>query len=73
MAYTATVPATDRGEIKAMPALITTRQAAEIGNWSERFVRILCEKGPNNGGIKAVKIGRTWRVDRDALLAQLGL
>lgn len=54
-----------------LPPLLTTAQAAALGLGTERSVRRMCESGT----IKAVKLpgARTWRVNRDALLMQLGL
>ena len=59
----------DHKAIDALPVLMTVRQAAEVGGWSEKHVRDQLIKG----GIKGCKLGQSWRVHRDAFLAQLGL
>lgn len=73
MADKKTIPATDRSQLENLPILMTCAQAARIYNSSCKFIRDMCAKGVERGGIKAVKIGGAWRIDRDALLKQLGL
>lgn len=52
-----------------MPALLDSRQAARVLNVSERTVTRLC----NRGKIRARRVGRLWRINRDALLEDTGL
>lgn len=52
-----------------MPQLVSVRQAAQVLNCSGRHVMRLCERGE----LKAVKLGRLWRINRDALAARCGL
>lgn len=54
---------------KRYPALLKSREAAEILNCSTRTIPRLCE----NGTLKAVKVGYEWRINRDALLKFAGL
>lgn len=52
-----------------LPALLDTRQAAEILNVTPRTVTRMCEQGK----LKAVRVMSLWRVNRDALLAFAGI
>lgn len=52
-----------------LPELLDTRQAAQVLNVTPRMVTDLCKKGR----IKAVRLGKLWRVNRDALLDFAGL
>lgn len=52
-----------------MPALLDSRQAARLLNVSERTVTRLCSRGK----IRARRVGRLWRINRDALLSAVGL
>lgn len=52
-----------------LPVLINVRTAAEIGGFSEKFVRDQLRRGQ----IRGRKIGKAWRIDRDAYLGQLGI
>ena len=52
-----------------LPPLATPRQVAEVCSVSERHVLRLCERGE----LKAVRLGRVWRINRDALAAKLGM
>ena len=52
-----------------IPALLDTRQAASLLNVSERTVTRLCSRGK----IRARRVGRLWRINRDALLSAVGL
>lgn len=49
--------------------LIDANQAAGIANTSAKFIRDRCK----DGTIKAVKVGRVWRINRDEFLKQFGL
>ena len=49
--------------------LIDANQAARIASTSAKFIRDRCK----DGTIKAVKIGRVWRINRDEFLKQFGL
>lgn len=53
----------------SLPELLDTRQAAQVLNVTPRMVTDLCKKGR----IKAVRLGKLWRVNRDALLDFAGL
>ena len=52
-----------------LPVLLEVRTAAEIGGFSEKFVRDQLR----TGGIRGCKVGKVWRVNRDAYLRQLGI
>lgn len=52
-----------------LPILIDVPIAARIRGNSEAFIRRECCKG----NIKATKLGRSWRIHRDAFLKQCGL
>jgi len=52
-----------------LPILIDANQAGAIANMSSKFIRDKCR----DGSIKAVKCGRSWRINRDAFLEWLGL
>lgn len=52
-----------------LPQLLSVRQAAGVLNVSGRHVMRLCERGE----LKAVKLGRVWRINRDALAKSCGL
>ena len=56
-------------EIEAMPALLDTVQAARIIGATPLMVSRNCA----NGTFKAAKCGRSWRLNKAALLAQFGL
>lgn len=49
--------------------LIDANQAARIASTSAKCIRDRCK----DGTIKAVKVGRVWRINRDEFLKQLGL
>lgn len=67
--YAKAKPITSTKQIETLPVLMTVRQAAEVGGWSEKHIRYLLA----TGGIKGCKLGQSWRVHRDAFLEQLGL
>ena len=52
-----------------LPELLSTDQAAQVLNVSTRAVTDLCKKGR----IKSIRIGKLWRINRDALLDFAGL
>lgn len=56
-------------KLDALPLMLSTETARQLLNCSDRYVRTLCE----SGGVKAVKLGRVWRVNRDSLLEFCGL
>lgn len=60
---------TDAAANTSLPELLDTRQAAQILNVTPRMVTDLCKRGR----IKAVRLGKLWRVNRDALLDFAGL
>lgn len=49
--------------------LVSVREAAQLCGTSERHITRMCTVGE----IKAVKLGRIWRIDRAAFMAKLGL
>jgi excisionase family DNA binding protein len=53
----------------AVSPLMTVREAAQICDTCERHITRMCTVGE----IKAVKLGRIWRIDRAAFMAKLGL
>lgn len=53
----------------ALPELLNTSQAAEVLQVTPRMVSAMC----SSGKLKAVRVGRLWRVNRDALLDFAGL
>ena len=52
-----------------LPVLLDVRTAAEIGGFSEKFIRDQLGRG----AIRGCKIGKAWRIHRDAYLGQLGI
>lgn len=60
---------TESTTASSLPELLSTKQAAEVLNVSTRAVTDLCKKGR----VKSVRIGKLWRVNRDALLDFAGL
>ena len=44
-------------------------EAARISGLSARSITRLC----NSGAIKAVRLGKLWRINRRAFMAQLGI
>ena len=56
-------------DVRDLPMLITTEQAAQIMGFDVTAVRRMCSKGT----IKAVRLENQWRINRDALLATCGL
>ena len=53
----------------ALPELLNTSQAAEVLQVTPRMISAMC----SSGKLKAVRVGRLWRVNRDALLDFAGL
>lgn len=51
------------------PQFIKPEQACEIANIDLRCMHGLCERGE----VRAFKVGRQWRIERDAFLAKLGI
>lgn len=60
---------TNVGDLKSLPVLLNIETASGIPQISDRQMRKWCE----DGTIKAVKMGRVWRVNRDSLLEFCGL
>lgn len=60
---------TSMGDLKSLPLLLNIEAASNIPQISDRQMRKWCE----DGTIKAVKMGRVWRVNRDSLLEFCGL
>lgn len=52
-----------------LPPLITPSQGSALGIASEREMRRMCQQGR----IKAQRVGRHWRINRDALIRQFDL
>ncbi len=59
----------DRTRADKMPELMSARQAAEVLQVTPRMVTAMC----SSGKLKAVRVGRLWRVNRDALFDFAGL
>lgn len=59
----------DRAEVSALPVLLTREQAARVAGVSDMTMWRMCKSGK----VKAVKVGAQWRINRDALLEQVGL
>lgn len=53
--------------IHELPELLTPKQAAGVMQVTTRQVAKMCERGK----LRAVRVGRLWRVNRDALAAYL--
>lgn len=68
MLYQAAV-STTTPTLAELPPLASVRQVARACNVSERHVLRLCERGE----LKAVRLGKVWRISRDALAAKLGM
>lgn len=60
---------TDTEGLRALPLLLDIETARQMPNVSGRYMRTLCEEGK----VKAVKMGKVWRVNRDSLIAFCGL
>ena len=60
---------TEATDLKTLPLLLDIETAKRIPGCSDRYIRKLCE----DGTIRAVKMGRVWRVNRDSLLEFCGL
>ena len=61
--------ATPNVEIRDLPQLMTARQAASVLSVSERQIARMCE----HEKLPAAKVGRAWRINRDALAARYGI
>jgi excisionase family DNA binding protein len=51
-------------QLDELPIRLRTDTAAGIANCAPRTMRNLCAAGK----VKATKVGRDWRIDRDSLL-----
>ena len=51
------------------PPVISTKVAARLGSWSDKFVRDRIE----DGSIAGIKVGRSWRVYTDPFFEMLGI
>lgn len=60
---------TEAEDLKTLPLMLTIETAKNIPGCSDRYMRTLCESGQ----VRAVKLGRVWRVNRDSLLEFCGL
>ena len=60
---------TDTQQASAPALMLTPREAANVAGVSPRTITRLCESGQ----IKAAKLGGSWRVNRAAFMAQLGI
>lgn len=58
-----------RAGVREYGELMTAAQAAEVMRVSPRQVARMCARGE----LKAVRVGKLWRVNRDALAERLGL
>lgn len=63
-----TIP-TEAKDLKTLPLMLDVETARQVPGCSDRYMRTLCESGQ----VRAVKMGRVWRVNRDSLLAFCGL
>lgn len=54
---------------EALPEILSVKQAADLLGSSESYVRILCRQGR----IRSVKLGKNWKIGRDALIKQMDL
>lgn len=61
--------ATTTPTLSELPPLASVRQVARACNVSERHVLRLCERGE----LKAVRLGKVWRINRDALMRMAGV
>ena len=52
-----------------LPELLSTKQAAQVLNVSTRMVTDLCKEGR----IKSIRMGKLWRINRDALFEFAGI
>lgn len=52
-----------------LPVLIEADEAAALYGCTSKHIRDQCRKG----SIRAVKLGRSWRIHRDSFLQQCGL
>lgn len=53
----------------ALPPLITSKEAAQLARCSENHVTQLCRSGK----VKAVRLGRHWRINTAEFMAYLGI
>ena len=63
-----TIPC-EANDLKNLPIMLPIEIAKQIPRCSGRYMRTLCESGQ----VRAVKVGRMWRVNRDSLLSYCGL
>ena len=63
-----TIP-TEAKDLKTLPLMLDVETARQIPGCSDRYMRDMCEKKK----VKAVKLGRVWRINRDSLLEFCGL
>lgn len=61
--------ATATPTLNALPPLVSCKQLAEVCGCSERHIARMCKAGQ----LKAVKLGKIWRINRDAAAERLGL
>ena len=54
---------------ETLPELLSTAQTAEVLQVTPRMVSAMC----SSGKLKAVRVGKLWRVNRDALFEFAGL
>jgi excisionase family DNA binding protein len=50
---------------------LTIEQVCEAVGWTDGYARRLCRRGPDGGGLEAVKVGTSWTVRRADLDAYL--
>lgn len=55
--------------LEDLPQLVSCKQLAQVCGVSERHIARMCEAGE----LKSVKLGRIWRINRDAVAERLGL
>lgn len=64
--YTSTIPRTSTDNL---PLMLNTNHCAALGGWSRRHINNML----NDGTLKGVKLGNSWRIPRDYFLKLLGL
>ena len=63
-----TIP-TEAKDLKTLPLMLDVETARQVPGCSDRYMRTLCESGQ----VRAVKLGRVWRVNRDRRAEVCGL
>lgn len=69
MSREAVVQAIANGDYGALPPILSTHEAAQALRVCDSMAGKLCRSGK----LRAVKVGKNWRVNRDSLLEFAGL